>query len=258
MPIDADEVRRLAKLARLELDEAEVGRLQRDLERIVDLVDAICERLQEAGVSKKNIVVWDRLNEDLEKAGFPVRYRGSGICYMGNDVLGFDRELSVHGAAASLLCRTLTELCDCVINIPVLKDHGIAGVTVSLKNMFGAIHNPNKYHLDVGDPYIADVNMLRAIRQKTRLVVCDATTAQYEGGPSYLPHWNWNYDGLIVGSDPVALDTVGWRLIEEKRAQEGVPTLAEADREPTYIATAADANHRLGTNDPGRIDVVEV
>jgi len=41
MPIDADEVRRLAKLARLELDEAEVDRLQRDLERIVELVDVI-------------------------------------------------------------------------------------------------------------------------------------------------------------------------------------------------------------------------
>ncbi|MHC4224176.1 MAG: Asp-tRNA(Asn)/Glu-tRNA(Gln) amidotransferase subunit GatC [Planctomycetota bacterium] len=43
MPIDADEVRRLAKLARLELDEAEVGRLQKDLQRIVELVDAIRE-----------------------------------------------------------------------------------------------------------------------------------------------------------------------------------------------------------------------
>ncbi|MHC4932037.1 MAG: Asp-tRNA(Asn)/Glu-tRNA(Gln) amidotransferase subunit GatC [Planctomycetota bacterium] len=43
MPIDADEVRRLAKLARLELDEAEMDRLQTDLQRIVELVDAIRE-----------------------------------------------------------------------------------------------------------------------------------------------------------------------------------------------------------------------
>lgn len=224
----------------------------------VELVDAVCERLREAGVPEKNIIVWDRLNEDLEKAGFPVRYRGGGIRYMGNDVLGFDGELSTHGAAASLLCRTLTELCDCVINMPVLKDHGIAGVTVSLKNMFGAIHNPNKYHVNVGDPYIADVNMLWAIRQKTRLVICDATTAQYNGGPSYLPHWTWAYNGVIIGRDPVALDTVGWELIEEKRAQEGMKPLREDGREPTYIATAADAAHRLGTNDRELIEVVEV
>jgi len=27
-----------------------------------------------------------------------------------------------------------------------LKDHDGAGVTIALKNMYGVIHNPNKYH----------------------------------------------------------------------------------------------------------------
>ena len=61
---------------------------------------------------------------------------------MGNDVLGYGNELLTHGNAGSLLCRTLTDVCDAVINLPVLKDHGIVGVTMALKNMFGAIHNP--------------------------------------------------------------------------------------------------------------------
>jgi uncharacterized protein (DUF362 family) len=224
----------------------------------VPLVEAICERLQQAGTPAKNIVVWDRLNEDLEKGGFRVSYQGSGIRYVGNDVYGFEQKLAAYGAVASLLCKTLTRVCDCVINIPVLKDHGIAGVTVSLKNMFGAIHNPNKYHLSVGDPYVADVNMLSDIRRKTRLIVCDATTAQYEGGPSYLPHWTWDYNGLIVGRDPVALDYVGWQVIERKRAEEGMKPLSETGREPRYIATAADSLHKLGTNDPNKIDLVEL
>jgi uncharacterized protein (DUF362 family) len=141
--------------------------------------------------------------------------------------------------------------------MPVPKDHGIAGVTVSLKNMFGAIHNPNKYHLNVGDPYIADVNMLPHIREKTRLILCDATTIQYEGGPSYLPHWTWQYNGLVVGGDPVAVDHTGWGIIEKKRAAEGMPSLAELGREPTYIATAADDQHALGTNDSRRIELVK-
>jgi hypothetical protein len=29
-------------------------------------------------------------------------------------------------------------------------------------------------------------------------------------------------------------------------------------REPAYIATAADSQHRLGTNDPRRIERVEI
>ncbi|MGW8178255.1 MAG: DUF362 domain-containing protein, partial [bacterium] len=73
----------------------------------------------------------------------------------------------------SLLCKTLTEVCDVVINLPVLKDHGITGVTMAMKNLFGAIHNPNKYHLNTGDPYVADVCMLSPIRQKVRLTICD-------------------------------------------------------------------------------------
>lgn len=222
------------------------------------LVDVICERLRQVGVPANNIVIWDRANKDLDRGGFRISYRGSGIRCFGNEVLGFEEELETFGSAASLLCRTLTQMCDCVINLPVPKDHGIAGVTMALKNMFGAIHNPNKYHLNVGDPFIADVNMLPQVRDKTRLIICDATTIQYEGGPSYLPHWTWKYNGLMVGKDPVAMDHTGWQLIEKKRAEEGMKSLREANREPTYLATAADSSHRLGTNDPARIDVVEL
>ena len=221
-----------------------------------ELVDAICERLQQAGI--KDIIIWDRLNADLESARFRVVERGSGIRCFGNDALGYESELATFGSVGSLISRTLTQACDAVINLPVLKDHGIAGVTIALKSMFGAIHNPNKYHLNVGDPYVADVFMLPPIRQKVRLHLCDATTAQYEGGPSYMPQWTWPYNGLLVSRDPVALDYLGWRIIEKKRAEMGMKSLEDLKREPTYIATAADSKHRLGTNDPNRIEVVEV
>ena len=108
----------------------------------------------------------------------------------------------------------------------MLKDHGIVGVTMALKNLFGAIHNPNKYHLDGGDPYVADVYMLPPIRQKVRLAICDALAPQYEGGPSYMPQWVWPYRGVLVSRDPVALDCTGWRIIERKRAELGLKPLA--------------------------------
>lgn len=222
----------------------------------VQLVEAICERLQQAGIN--DIVIWDRLNADLESARFRINERGQGIRCFGNDSLGYEQELATFGDAGSLLSRTLTQVCDAVISLPVLKDHGIAGVTIALKNLFGAIHNPNKYHLNVGDPYVADVNMLLPIRQKVRLHICDATSAQYEGGPSYMPQWIWPYNGLLVSQDPVALDYTGWQIIERQRAEKGMKPLRELKREPTYIATAADSQHRLGTNNPERIELVQV
>jgi uncharacterized protein (DUF362 family) len=221
-----------------------------------ELVNAICERLRQAGI--REIVIWDRLNADLESAHFKIVERGSGIRCFGNDTLGFEDELAVYGSVGSLLSRTLTQVCDAVINLPVLKDHGIAGVTIALKSMFGAIHNPNKYHLNVCNPYVADVFMLPPIRQKVRLHICDATTAQYEGGPSFMPHWTWPYNGLLVGRDPVALDYTGWQIIEKKRAEAGMKSLTELKREPAYIATAADPQHALGSNDPQNIKVVDV
>ena len=222
------------------------------------LVEAVCERLQQAGIPRANIVVWDRLNSDLESAGFPVSSRKDRIRYIGNDAAGYETDLSIYGSVGSLLSKTLTQTCDAVVNLPVLKDHGIVGVTMALKNLFGAIHNPNKYHLTAGDPYVADVNMLPPIRQKVRLTICDAIAPQYEGGPSYMPQWSWPFNAILASRDPVALDFTGWQIIEQKRAEKGIEPLRNVKREPAYIATAADARHKLGTNDPTLIEKVEI
>jgi hypothetical protein len=99
--------------------------------------------------------------------------------------------------------------------------------------------------------------MLPPIRQKVRLTICEAISPQYEGGPSFMPQWSWPFQGVLASRDPVALDYTGWRIIEEQRAAKKLPSLREARREPTYIARAADAQHRIGTNDPALIERVE-
>jgi uncharacterized protein (DUF362 family) len=100
--------------------------------------------------------------------------------------------------------------------------------------------------------------MLPEIRGKMRLIICDATTAMYEGGPGYKPEHSWNANTLLVSTDPVALDHTGWRIIERKRAEKGLKTLAAEERAPEYIHTAADVEHRLGNCEPKRISVIDV
>ncbi len=221
-----------------------------------ELAEAIAERLKQAGI--RDIVIWERSNFDLERSRYKLVERGSGVRCFGNDTLGFEDDLTTFGEAGSRVCRTLTQVCDAVINLPVLKDHGIAGVTLALKSFFGAVHNPNKYHSNACNPYVADVYALAPIRSKVRLHICDGINAQYEGGPSYMPQWMWPFNGLLVSRDPVALDYVGWKIIEKKRAEMGAKSLLEAKRPPNYILTAADSTHRLGTCDPKRIEQVEV
>jgi len=223
-----------------------------------ELVSAICERLREAGIRSENIVIWDRFNSDLEEGGFKINYNTRGVQVMGNEILGFESDFAISGAAASLVCKTLTRLCDGVINLPVLKDHGIAGITLAMKNLFGSIHNPNKYHLNVGDPFIPDVYSFKPIREKVRLHICDALIAQYDGGPSYMPHWSWAHNSLLFSKDPVALDYTGWQIIEAKRKEKGKKPLRAVGREPKYIFTAGNASHKLGSCDPNFINVKHI
>lgn len=229
----------------------------RGLSTNVLLVEAICERLQAAGIRARDIVIWDRDSEEMERAGFRIRTGGNRVQCYGTDRVGYEDGLVSFGSIGSRLSKILTEQCDVLINVPVLKDHDGAGVTIALKNMFGVIHNPNKYHPDGCNPYIADVNALPEVRRKMRLHICDATTACFEGGPGFKPQFAWRANALLVATDPVALDHAGWQMIERKRAAEGLKTLAADGRAPKYIATAADSQHRLGNNDPGHIKLVE-
>jgi uncharacterized protein (DUF362 family) len=222
------------------------------------LVSAITERLLKAGVKKKRIIVWDRLNRDLQRAGFKIVIGNNLVQCYGNDHAGFTSDIFEYGAVGSLLSRIIHDQCTAIINVPILKDHGIVGVSVALKNFFGAINNPNKYHDNVGDPYVADVCMFPAIRLKTRLTICDAFSPQYEGGPPFMPQWTWKMNSLILSEDMVAMDQVGWEIIEQKRKENGFKPLTAVGRKPTYIATAADPKHQLGTNDPRHIKIDRV
>jgi uncharacterized protein (DUF362 family) len=224
----------------------------------LQLVEAICERLQEAGIKAGDIVVWDRDTEEMEHAGFRVAEGGNRVQCFGTDHVDYEQDLVAYGSVGSRLSRILTQRSNVLINVPVLKDHDGAGVTIALKNMYGVIHNPNKYHPNGCNPYVADLNMLPEIRTRMRLTICDATTAMYDGGPAYKPETSWKNNALIVSQDPVALDYTGWQMIERKRAEHGLKTLEAEYRAPRYIATAADREHRLGTNDPRKISIVEV
>jgi uncharacterized protein (DUF362 family) len=224
----------------------------------VDLVAAVCNRLQGAGVHPANMIVWDRDTEEMERGGFRIAIGGDRVQCYGTDRVGYEDELSAWGSVGSRLSKILTQSSTVLINLPVLKDHDGAGVTVALKNMYGAIHNPNKYHPNGCDPYVADLNMLPEIRSRLKLAICDATTAMYEGGPGFKPEHSWTPNSLMVSQDPVALDATGWQMIERKRAEMGLKTLEGEQRAPHYIATAADSQHRLGQCDPSRIAVVEV
>ncbi len=221
---------------------------------------AIAECLTRAGVAPQRIVIWDRLDVELDRVGYRINRSGSGVRCRGTDVdgvgQGYDPNLMLSGAVGSCFSRIVTEEVDALISVPVLKDHNLAGVSLGLKNFYGAIHNPNKYHDNNCDPYVADLAAHPQIRAKWRLTVCDATRAQFHAGPGRAPQYGWDFGGLLLAADGVAADAVGAALIEEQRQRHGLPTLAKDGRSPKHIASAAARG--LGEADLGKIERVEV
>jgi len=114
---------------------------------------------------------------------------------------------------------------DKYINLPVLKHHGLADVTIGLKNIMGIIGgNRGMIHYDF-DSKIVDLNTM----VKPVLTIVDATRILKRNGPTGGSLGDViNARQLIAGIDPVAVDAAGAELFGIKPEQLGA--LLEADR----------------------------
>lgn len=223
----------------------------------VEAVNTLSSLINDSGIPKKKHLIWDRHDWELKMVGYTLKTRGGPLCF-GTDHtgVGYSNSLVSRGKIGGLLSRILTDYCSGFVNFPVLKDHGVAGITCSLKNHFGSIHNPNKYHDNGCDPYIADLNSLEQIRKHQRFIIADCLKVQFHGGPAYYRRWAADYGALLFGTDPVAIDTIGYGIIEDLRRKAGIEQLKGSKREPIYIQRAAQ--YGLGNNDPGKIELREL
>jgi uncharacterized protein (DUF362 family) len=221
----------------------------------VALVDALTELLVRSGYAERDIVVWDRTNRELAAAGYELNVSGKSRRCVGTDAngVGYSRDFYSYGEVNSLVTRILTEMVDANINLPILKDHSIAGISGGLKNMYGAIHNPNKFHGDNCNPFCAQVSRLEPIYRRHRLTIMDAVRVQYHGGPGYVPGYRYGYGGLLLSEDPIAVDRVGQEIVERLRETNGQPSLAKAGRPVKYLKIGQEIG--LGQANLNEIDV---
>ncbi|MCP4895388.1 MAG: DUF362 domain-containing protein [bacterium] len=219
------------------------------------LVEALVHYLEQGGVERKRVIVFERSSRELQRAGFElnrggVRQRCFGV---DND---WDRNVSVSGEIGSCFARLVTSGCTALIGFGVVKDHDLAGVSASLKNWYGVIHNPNKYHDNNCDPYVADVVRHEHIQNKLRLTVLDGLRAQCDGGPAYRASGVFSLGKVAASTDPVAADVWAWKQLDAERLRRGMPSLKMAERPPRFIATAQ--TYGLGVGDAEKLREVAV
>ena len=225
----------------------------------VELSLAIADTLRAAQLPPENVIVFDRKNRELENAGYTLAQEKGKVKVYGTDAdgVGYEERLTQRGSIGSRLSNIITEQCTALINAPILKDHAIAGITASLKNHFGVINNPNKFHSNSCDPYVADLNTLPVLREKQRLIVCDCTEILYHGGPADSPNHRYPCGGILLGTDTLAVDVVGWKLIEGIRKEKGLPSLEDAKNPPRHLFTAASSPYVLGVGEFERIELIQ-
>ncbi|MEQ9318563.1 MAG: DUF362 domain-containing protein [Polyangiaceae bacterium] len=129
-----------------------------------------------------------------------------------------------------------------VINLSQVKDHSICGYTGAMKNItHGCNINPHSFHAHNASPQIAHLYAQDVIKSRVALHITDAYQVIYDEGPIDVnPRKRVLHEALYVATDPVALDVIGHKAIEKLRAENGLPTLADAGRAPTYIRAAGE------------------
>ena len=244
--------------------------------------------LQEAGVPRGQIAVWDRRLLDLTSGGF-TRERFPGIELLGTEVVGpngkytndkgefwslenIDREAlsyfadvegdyppddmpyMVNGGKHSYFSKLVTRRFTKIINLPVLKSVMPVGISFCLKNLaYGSLSNTSRLHR-VGVNAIPEPCAFPCLRDKVVLHIGDALLASYRGGVGAPPRYTWDANVLLIGSDGVAVDLIAQEFLTAVRIAKG----AQSTPDPTiriYLDMAAKLG--LGVSDRSKVDLRE-
>jgi len=144
-----------------------------------------------------------------------------------------------------------------LINVRPLRTHYLSGMSGCIKNYIMFAESQPALHPD-SCADLGSLFKLPMVQGKTRLNVLCALTPQFHGrGPHHFSRrYVWSYKGLIVGEDPVAVDSVGLRLIMAKR-REVLGKEQELPPVPKHIQLA-DTRHGIGTSDINAIELVKL
>ena len=187
----------------------------------------------------KDIIVWDRYLSDITSHGKYTSDHVAGAKIRGNLTQGLstgDKEADfVDGGYGNAPCQApqslkgnyprlakiLTDLTVITINCPVFKRHSESGFTGALKNVYGMFDIPGEYHKPALLTSMPEIYALPAIRNSISLTIVDALNAVITGDTQ---------DGvdagpgrLLIGQDPVALDSYGWDLLGQLRVAMSLP-----------------------------------
>ena len=221
-----------------------------------DIVNAIVDGLVAAGHGRNTIVVWDRSLDGVKEAGYRPDKEGyqlksiaprdgydpkavftaplSGRLIWGDLEFRSDRGkvplLSDQEVTSddSHFARILSGEVTKIINVPVMSDSSTCGIAGCLYNV--TIPNIDNWRRFTqgrwGNTAIAEIYRMPMIGPKVVLNIMDGLVAQYAGGPQSQPNYAVHHATILASRDPVAIDALAVRQIEEWRAKARLAPIA--------------------------------
>jgi len=218
-------------------------------------VNALIRGLKQIGVVERDIWVYEasrpitgRFMERITNLYPSVRFFDTDDCRenagWGDSVVDFHPPGGIPKPSSQNLTNVLVDA-DYLINMPIMKKHGGAGVTLSFKNHFGSIQDCGGLHDWVygpgashsGDYYssvynpLVDIYQNPNIRDKTILLVGDGLYGDREDNTNKPEPWNAfgndSPNSLFFSTDPVAIDSVMTDVLREEGYNGGVLNWAD-------------------------------
>ena len=248
-----------------------------------DIVNAIVGGLVAAGHSRADIIVWDKSLGGIKEAGYsaadgyqlksiPPRdgYDAQAVIsapFLGHLIWGDSEYIGNRGQVpllsetentssvshfSNIVAREVTK----IINVPVLSDSVRNGVAGCLYNMtIPNVDNWRRFGVfpDFGASSIPEIYADPHLGKKVVFNLMDGLLAQYAGGPQSQPGYAFPFATLYASKDPVAIDAIALRQLEEWRKKRRLPPI---QRLGAHVMVAAQSG--LGNANPSRIEIRDI
>ncbi len=204
------------------------------------VVEAMVQSLLAAGLPPRQIVVWDKREDDLRTAGFFALADKYGIRVQGSAETGYDPEIfyetpligyltwgdfefsgkNENTGRKSFVTRILTKELTKVINVSPLLNNNAAGVSGNLFSLtMGSIDNSLRFESEADRlaRAVPEIYAMPQVGDHVVLNVTDALICQYEGGEHSMLHYSAVLNELRLSRDPVALDVLSLDELVKQR-----------------------------------------
>ena len=241
-----------------------------------EVVAAVVKGLLNAGVPTHQIIVWDRHEASLRRAGYFELAKRLGIRVEGAAGAGFDRDTfyetalignlvfgdlefgsKAEGAGRkSFVSKLVSQEMTKIINIAPLLNHNAAGVAGNLFSLtLSSVDNVVRFETSPARlaTAVPEIYALPILGDRVVLNISDALLCQYEGEERGLLHYTVALNEIRLSRDPVALDALALNDLERvrrSRATGEFPVNWELYKNAALL--------ELGVADPKRIDVTTV